>query len=274
MKSSLPPYLTIEKNVGETPLQALERLRVIHSIPDSLSLAYAGRLDPMASGLLLILVGDECKIQEGYHSLDKEYTIEVLLGASSDTGDILGIVEGFKNTSTILTMSEITKSLEGTITLPYPHYSSKTVQGKPLHTWALEGRLHEIAIPEKTSMVYSLKHTSERTMSRAELLKYVTEKIALLPVVTDPKKALGEDFRREKVLASWHTLIENNVQREYTIHSFTCICSSGTYMRTLAEQIGTLSNTHALALSIHRTRIGTYIKIPLIGGFFRKSYGR
>ncbi len=262
------------KKVGETPLQALERLRALHTIPDSVPLAYAGRLDPMASGLLLILVGDECKVQERYHSLDKEYEIEVLIGASSDTGDILGVVQGSDDVPSTRSMNEITKSLEGVITLPYPQYSSKTVHGKPLHTWALEGRLDEITIPEKTSTLYSLKHTRMRTLTSEELLEYVTKKIASLPTVTDPKKALGEDFRREKVLASWHAHVENNTQRKYTVHSFTCVCSSGTYMRTLAEKIGTLSNTHALALSIHRTKIGKYMKIPLIGGFLRKRYRR
>jgi tRNA U55 pseudouridine synthase TruB len=40
---------------------------------------------PMASGKLLVLLGEECKHQENYHSLDKEYEFSVLLGIGSDT---------------------------------------------------------------------------------------------------------------------------------------------------------------------------------------------
>ncbi|MCA9363758.1 hypothetical protein KC727_00880, partial [Candidatus Kaiserbacteria bacterium] len=84
-------YATIEKRIGETPLEAAERLRVTLGLSADIPLAYAGRLDPMASGKLLVLIGDECKKQEQYHTLDKEYTFEVLFGVRSDTADVLGI---------------------------------------------------------------------------------------------------------------------------------------------------------------------------------------
>ena len=83
-------YAVVEKAVGETPLQALERFRALHGELDQIPMAYAGRLDPMASGKLLILIGEECKQQERYHALDKEYEFEVLFGIGSDTGDVLG----------------------------------------------------------------------------------------------------------------------------------------------------------------------------------------
>ncbi len=53
-------------------------------------MAYAGRLDPMASGKLLVLLGEECKVQEKYHGLDKEYEFSLLFGIESDTHDVLG----------------------------------------------------------------------------------------------------------------------------------------------------------------------------------------
>jgi len=54
-------FVTIEKEVGKTPLQCVEKLRNSKPYLNDVSLAYAGRLDPMASGKLLILIGDECK---------------------------------------------------------------------------------------------------------------------------------------------------------------------------------------------------------------------
>ena len=53
-------FVTLEKAVGETPLSALERHRGEHPELLGIPMAYAGRLDPMASGKLLVLIGDEC----------------------------------------------------------------------------------------------------------------------------------------------------------------------------------------------------------------------
>ena len=51
----MPPYILIEKREGQTPLQALDELRIARPELAEVSLTYAGRLDPMASGKLLVL---------------------------------------------------------------------------------------------------------------------------------------------------------------------------------------------------------------------------
>ena len=102
---STPRYITTQKALGETPLVATERLRRERHIPRTTPLAYAGRLDPMATGTLLILIGDECKKQTKYHALDKVYTVELLIGIHSDSGDVLGIVSACA--PQILTMQNV-----------------------------------------------------------------------------------------------------------------------------------------------------------------------
>jgi len=62
-------------------------------------MTYAGRLDPLAEGLLLVLTGEECKNKEKYLGLDKEYEVDVLFGFATDTYDILGKVLSAKNYS-------------------------------------------------------------------------------------------------------------------------------------------------------------------------------
>ena len=264
--NKLPRYITTEKQVGETPLVALERARTEYGIEPVVPLAYAGRLDPMASGRLLILVGDECKKQERYHAFDKEYRVELLLGVSSDTGDVLGLTqfEAAPKDINEKKCRDVLLNLHGTIALPYPHFSAKTVQGKPLHMWTLEGRLNEIEVPVKHSKIHQLKFNSLRTVSRNEIANTVLRKIETIPEVTDPRKALGEDFRRKDVRAGW-SMFEESGDQEYQILSFTCIASSGTYMRSLCEHTATLLCTQGLAYSIHRTKIGRYI--PLIGRY-------
>jgi len=274
MISKWPSFLTVQKKLGETPLIALERLRLERGIPDSIPLAYAGRLDPMATGTLLILIGEACKIQEQYHTLDKEYEFEILLGAHSDTGDVLGLINFSAPPShqTSTNLKTILNSLRGKIELPYPSFSSKTVRGKPLHTWALENRLNEIEIPVKRSHIYSIHHEDTRVITSEDLKKEIHLKIESIQRVTDPKKALGADFRRDIIRESWKSFFEMNPSHEFQILQFRCIASSGTYMRSLAEVIGAKLNTEALAFSIHRTKIGTYKPFFKNIGFWAKTY--
>src|SRR3989338_4911372 len=82
--------IILNKKEGETPLAALEAFRRKNKEYANTKLTYAGRLDPMASGLLLLLAGEEIKNKEKYLNLDKEYEFEILFGFQTDTYDILG----------------------------------------------------------------------------------------------------------------------------------------------------------------------------------------
>ena len=273
-KRSLPQYATIMKEIGETPLQALERLRARDHLPESIPLAYAGRLDPMATGKLLILIGDECKVQEKYHRLDKTYEFKVIFGLHSDTGDILGIISSSSGVQTY-TKHAIEKTivkLVGNISLPYPHFSSKTIQGKPLHVWTLEKRLCEIEIPIKHSRMYKIRLTNLTQITAHELYENVSKKIDSVEKVTDPKKVLGADFRRTDVRASWKEIYEKNPETSYHVASFICTASSGTYMRSLAERIAVELGTVGLAYDIHRTKIGTYHDFFRLFGVWSSTY--
>lgn len=288
MSDPLPSYVVLDKQVGQTPLACQEVWRRETGVDTNVPLAYAGRLDPMASGKLLILVGDECKNQEAYFGLDKAYDFSVLLGIGSDTHDVLGRLyldtaetgestwrDASQTSSELIRQLEaIVQSLEGDIELPYPHFSSKTVQGLPLHTWAIQDRLDEIEIPTKQSTIYNLKLIDVETKTREQICDEALAKIDTVPPVTDERKAQGNDFRRTDVRADWEyikagtapncpTLSVGQMPYEYAIAHFSCICSSGTYMRTLSKVIGgrlapPTGPLPALAWSIHRTDIGTY----------------
>ncbi len=268
-------YVVLEKTVGQTPLECAELWRQANTEFTGVPLAYAGRLDPMASGKLLILIGDECKVQEKYHNLDKEYEFSVLFGVSSDTADVLGRLH-WADTIPNITLSELQKishQLVGEIELPYPHFSSKTVKGKPLHVWTLEGRLNEIEIPTKKSTIYKLKLIKLETKTRTQIYSEVSTKIESIKPVTDPSKALGNDFRRVDVRVDWKRFGQSGTLGDpFTIATFTCTASSGTYMRTLSEVIAKQVNATGLAYHIHRTTIGRYHPLPLGFSFWRKRF--
>ena len=263
----------LEKNVGETPLMVLENFRAKEKLPSHVPLAYAGRLDPMASGKLLVLIGDECKRQIHYHNLDKAYEFEILFGFLSDSHDILGLAS---RTGTLHieknNLEEALSDLVGTITLPYPVFSSKTVHGKPLFLWKLEGRIDEIDIPTYESHIYSLRLLDTYTTSKDELEDHILQKISTIPTIKDTRKLLGKDFRRAEIRTRWQSVLKETHEDHFSIARIGCIASGGTYMRTLAAEIAKSLDTSGLAFRIHRTHIGTYRKLPFNLGFWTKQY--
>ena len=269
----MPKYIILEKEVGQTPLQVVEAYKEKHPELSGVPMAYAGRLDPMASGKLLILVGEECKKQEVYHSLDKSYRFEVLLGSSSDTGDILGLIDwGNKTDLDKKELLTVAKSLTGPLALPYPKFSSRTVKGKPLHTWTLENRLEEIEIPTANTNIHSLKLLDLRTEKVESVYEDALGRINSIAPVTEESKAIGRDFRRDDVRVAWQLWRERHRGETVQIATFLCIASSGTYMRSLSEEIGRKVGTVGLAYSIHREVIGNYQPLPFGLGFWKKTY--
>ncbi len=275
----IPRYVVLDKVVGETPLSCLESWRKKQGRDyANLPLAYAGRLDPLASGKLLVLIGNECKVQTNYHSLDKTYELSILFGVGSDTGDVMGRLNGHPYRSTNvpkINVASAIKKYHGVIALPFPIFSAKTVQGKPLHTWAVEGRLDEITIPTQTSTIYHISHLKVESKMRVTIYKDALKNINSIPKVTDERKALGNDFRRDDIRHDWDVFQKAGAPSDrFTIAHMRVTCSSGTYMRSLAEAIGHDLGHPALATCIHRTHIGRFVPlpIPLFDGFWRKSF--
>ena len=269
----MPKYVVLEKRVGQTPLQVVDAFKDQNPDLADLPMAYAGRLDPMASGKLLVLIGEECKKQKEYHNLDKEYEFEVLFGTSSDTADVLGLVKTSNETKVTKTeLKKVLKSLLGPLALRYPQFSSKTVKGKPLHMWTLEGRLEEIEHPVAYTMIYNLQLLDLRSEKAEAIYKKALENINSLPTVTEKSKELGRDFRRTDVRAAWEEWLKENKGKQVQIAILRSVASSGTYMRSLAEEIGRRMHTSALAYSIHRTKIGRYVPLPFGLGFWLKKY--
>ena len=259
------PILTLYKNRGETPLECLERFRKDNPEYVDDKMTYAGRLDPLAEGLLLVLVGEECKNKEKYLGLDKEYEVDVLFGFSTDTHDILGKVTEASPSYTYegeASVAPILKSFIGKFSQKYPTYSSKNI--KKILTARKNGglalRRNEVMgegessvfsdeeIPEKDVEIKSIELLGERSISKEGLEKYVKESINLVK----------GDFRQSDILKEWENFLFKSSMDEFNIISIRVNCTSGTYMRSLASAIGEKVGIPALALNIKRTRIKKY----------------
>lgn len=245
MKDVIPYY----KNRGETPKEALERLRIERPKLQNETLSYAGRLDPLAEGVLLILVGEANKEREQYLHLSKKYTVEILFGWSTDTYDVAGkLCEVSEKHINPLPLMEALHSFEGVHEKEYPPFSSKPVEGHPLFWWAQRGRLSEITIPKHTIEIQKVLLLKTKSITGDELSKFVHKSLGLLT----------GDFRQDEIWACWEENLKATYNKEYSVVVIEVMCGSGAYMRQLAKELGEKLGVPALALSITRTKIGEF----------------
>ena len=203
-----------------------------------LKVGHAGTLDPFATGLLIILLGDATKKAGEFLKLDKTYEFTAKLGEVSSTGDpegetleyekwnmeyggktdasgqkrndkrqVLGKGVADVESGEVPTKDAVLNVLErftGEITQIPPKYSAIKIDGKRAYKLAREGKAFEV--PSRQVTVYRLQIT------------------------------------------------------EYNYPYLKCVCdvSSGTYIRTLVEDIGKALNTGAYCQELRRTRIGGY----------------
>ena len=237
------------KNLGETPLEALERARKAKNIPENIPMTYAGRLDPLVEGLLLILVGEACKTKDEYNKLDKTYEFEILSGVSTDTYDLLGLVTktDFGMKLEIESVKRYLEENKKTITQNYPPYSSKTHEGKQLHTHAREGNFptlsHEVTL-------YDYEFLGEQEISKEELLETILKRIGLV----------SGDFRQAEIKKKWRETLEK-ATAPFQITRWRVRVSGGFYIRQLVHDIGTHFQIPTVAFFIKRTSI---LGIPVV----------
>ncbi len=245
MDQDTPKYIRYQKLVGETPLEALNRLKSEKPELQNVRLAYAGRLDPQASGELLILVGEECKKRDHYQGLDKVYTFELLIGVSTDTGDIMGEITQFNHTSKVSESEILTtaKGFEGNFDQEFPVYSSKAVDGKPLWQWAKEGRLDEIKIPTHPVTVHNIELIGSEKIKSETVFHEIESRI---------NKVTG-DFRQAEIIEHWKEKLTDG----YEIQTFKLEAKvgSGTYIRQLAFDFSKKLRVPMCCWSIHRNSI-------------------
>lgn len=239
--------LLINKPTFLTPLEAIDEFRKIQPEYQHARLGYAGRLDPLAEGLLIILVNDENKRRKEYEKLDKEYTFKAMVGISTDSYDYMGIFTRAPQPSPKNPEDDIQKMLPqflGKQMQPYPIYSSARVNGKPLYYWARNNI--DVTIPTKEIEIYELTYTHINMISLSSFAKFAAEGVS----------KVNGSFRQKEIIEQWKEYFDDN--KRYYSAEFHLRCSSGTYVRGIVDQIGRQLQTGAVAYDIKRIKIGDY----------------
>jgi tRNA pseudouridine55 synthase len=196
--------LPVEKGPGVTSFQVVAQLRRLLRAP---KIGHGGTLDPEATGLLPILIGEATKLTPYLTDLDKEYVATVRLGVTTDTQDLTGSVLETRPVPVLdrATIEAALGTFVGVISQVPPMYSALRHGGRRLHELAREGI------------------TVERE-PRQIIVHAITLEAFALPELTIRVR-----------------------------------CGKGTYVRTLATDIGAALGCGGALASLIRTRVGPYM---------------
>lgn len=198
----------IDKPTGMSSFGVVARVRRVLSeqAGKKVKVGHTGTLDPFASGLMILVVGKECKNAAQYTKLDKWYETTIMLGAQSTTGDTEGEISPIAGTMPIerARIDAAVAEFIGEIHQTPPVYSAIKINGQRAYKLARAGQ--SVEMPSRQVTIYS-----------CEILRYEYPEL------------------------------------ELRVH-----VSSGTYIRTLAEDIGSALGTGAYCQTLRRTRIAEH----------------
>ncbi|MCI6797282.1 MAG: tRNA pseudouridine(55) synthase TruB [Succinatimonas sp.] len=185
-KRDVSGVFLLNKPSGLSSASALARVRGIFRANKG---GHAGALDPLASGLLPVLLGESAKFASFFLEGRKKYIAEGTLGITTTTCDAEGeILEKKEISGCIDRLDDAIKAFCGTITQIPPVYSAVKVAGKPLYKYARSGR--EVEIPSRQVEIYSIK-VLERSQDRFKIEVYCSKGTYIRTLVADIGNFLG-----------------------------------------------------------------------------------
>lgn len=176
--NSMNGLLLVDKPVGLTSHDVVYRMRRLLGVRQ---IGHAGTLDPLASGLLILLIGEATKLSDYLLNGDKAYEVKVRLGIHTDSMDITGqrlfvgpcspgaepVSEDEAETlktnprevvgATMVGVQKALESLAGELNLEVPLHSAVKVSGKKLYEYAHRGESPEHAIPKRKMNFYDVE---------------------------------------------------------------------------------------------------------------------
>ena len=163
--------LIVDKPKGYTSRDVVNS---IERLANTKKVGHGGTLDPIATGVLVIALGNGLKVLEFLSHQDKEYIATVKMGIETKTLDITGEVTKKKDYFFFdeIKVDEVLKSFIGKYNQEVPLYSSVKVGGQRLYKYAREGL--KVVLPKREVNIYELEllsHTNDEFVIRASVSK-------------------------------------------------------------------------------------------------------
>lgn len=146
-------------------------VNIVRKVFNTKRVGHAGTLDPIATGVLVILIGEATKKSEALLNDDKSYTATLRLGLATDTGDSsgkstrAGSVDGLEHDAVKNAIMNFTGEIEQTP----PMYSAVKFKGRNLYKWARKG----IEVPRKARKI-NIKEIDIKKISLPDVIFDVT----------------------------------------------------------------------------------------------------
>ncbi len=243
------------KNYTETLACMMERFRTTYPKYKTSKITYAGRLDPLAEGLVIVLTDEDVLQKDTFLQKEKRYRVEYCFGIETDSYDILGRISHFSNAEPSLpldTKEQLYRFLAEVNEQVYPIFSSRPVNGKPLWYWGLHHPeiLASLEIPKHSAQVYidSFQEGETRTLSLSDFSRQVDFVI----------EHVQGNFRQEDIRKDWQDSFNHSQRDSFQIFSFEVSVSSGTYIRSLVHDFGKKIGCGAVCIRIQRLGLGEY----------------
>lgn len=196
--------LVLDKPGGITSRDAVNRVQ--DWFPRRTRIGHTGTLDPLATGVLVVCIGNATRLAEFVQGMDKTYHTTIVFGARSDTDDADGLITPTADVTPIeeTVVRTVACRFIGDIAQRPPAYSAIKIDGKRAHDLARRGDQVEIAARAVT--IYAI-----------DVLRYVWPELDL-------------EIR----------------------------CGKGTYIRSLARDLGEHLGCGAYVKTLRRTRVGPF----------------
>lgn len=176
----------VDKPAGCTSFDVVRRMK--RGL--SLKVGHSGTLDPFATGLLLVLVGQGTRISSLLMDLPKEYAVRVQFGAISSTGDPDGVIEEAGGSVDVAEVVGALDRFRGVITQRVPMTSAVRVGGERLYKKAHRGE--EVETPSREVTVYDLTLVGfDVEAQHADLITRVSKGTYVRRLAQDLGEALG-----------------------------------------------------------------------------------
>lgn len=144
--------LLVDKPRGITSSRVVERIRGKFKVKTG----HTGTLDPLATGLLVVLTGKRTKDASLFLKLDKGYEVKVVLGVETDTFDTEGEVLRWSDSEiTREDLEEVLQGFQGEIWQAPPSFSAKKMEGRRAYQLARKGIALEM--PARKVSIYALE---------------------------------------------------------------------------------------------------------------------
>ncbi len=183
--------ILIDKPAEMTSFGVVARVRRVltQRANKKVKVGHTGTLDPFATGLMILVIGKECKNAGMYSKLDKIYEATIRLGQTSSTGDPEGeITEVSDTTPSIDKIKKVLAQYTGEIQQRPPIFSAIKINGQRAYKLARNGQ--EVEIPERTVTVHSLELV-DYTYPELKIRTHVSSGTYIRSLASDIGIALG-----------------------------------------------------------------------------------